>query len=366
MADIRLEDPATLVDLRRRLVEFAREIPAIVAGAQREADETRQILSEREAHWEREVERSRQEVERCESALRNCRGRAKKDKNDGGCGGEERALKDARRKLAFAEEQLAKVRSLIRMVDGQRAQFESRARVMRHVVVDVTPRAQARLDALHRAALLFLAESLSAGTVQALGSNPLTGMAPLAALIPGLGSPGSEIGGLAAKPILGNREGGVPGAIKTRVAALQSDWAHLTAEERLARLTEIELAVAAATGRPPVPVVAEDVGSDAGTYNQESRKIKISSLDLGDSRMCATAVDSILHEGRHAYQHYAINHPGFHPDAAAVDVWRHDFAVTGEDWQTARKRAFEADARGFARQVFTELGITLPEWTAEP
>ena len=36
-------------------------------------------------------------------------------------------------------------------------------------------------------------------------------------------------------------------------------------------------------------------------------------------------IDTIAHEGRHAYQHYAVEHPGFHPDEHEVEYWRANF-----------------------------------------
>jgi len=46
---------------------------------------------------------------------------------------------------------------------------------------------------------------------------------------------------------------------------------------------------------------------------------------LGDAKSRLELIDTIAHEGRHAYQHYAIEHPGFHPNTHEVDAWRENF-----------------------------------------
>lgn len=365
MADFRLDDPGALVALRRRLGEFVRELPAIIAGVQREADETRAFLGERQEHWRREVERCRREVEDCESALRRCRERAKKDKN-GGCGSEERALREARRKLAHAEDQLRRVERLIHRVDAERTHFEGRVRVMRQIAGDATPRAQARLDALHRAALQFLAESLPARAVESARSNSLTGAVGATASIP---APASTFGVVpqdsdATEPFSDEMAMVIFSAMQADVLTLRAEWANLTAEERLARLVAIETAMASVQGRPPTPVVSTDTGLYEGGYDPKKRLISFGDLELADPGTWAKSLDTILHEGRHAYQHHAIDHPGFHPDAAAVEAWRANFAAPDRNPLSAPSQAVEVDARAFAARMLEALGVASP--TAHP
>jgi hypothetical protein len=80
---------------------------------------------------------------------------------------------------------------------------------------------------------------------------------------------------------------------------------------------------------------------------------------LADSRNLTKAVDTIAHEGRHAYQHYAIEHPGFHPDAAQTSAWAANFHnyLTAEQYgfEAYRNQPVEADAWAFGQAIRDRL-----------
>ena len=64
-----------------------------------------------------------------------------------------------------------------------------------------------------------------------------------------------------------------------------------------------------------------DGAYEYGHYNPETHQISIGSYSLQHDDV-KEVVDTTAHEGRHAYQHYAIENPGFHPDARQVEEWR--------------------------------------------
>lgn len=69
-------------------------------------------------------------------------------------------------------------------------------------------------------------------------------------------------------------------------------------------------------------------------------------------------VEAVAHEGRHAYQHYAVDNPGFHPDAEEVERWRHNFddVLSAEEYgyQRYRTQPIEVDASEYAEAVAAE------------
>ena len=98
-------------------------------------------------------------------------------------------------------------------------------------------------------------------------------------------------------------------------------WEGLTVSERLDQLRVLESKLAEIQGRPPCAVIAEDMPelSDCGYYDGEKIHINRAHLELDAYRL--EAIDTIAHEGRHAYQHYAVMNPGFHPNVKDTIYW---------------------------------------------
>ena len=93
-------------------------------------------------------------------------------------------------------------------------------------------------------------------------------------------------------------------------------WAGFDEQERLELLQELECRMAVSENRHPVRVVAESMGSigSHGYYNSGSDVIHINCLLLqnkkipgvSDGQRMASALDTVIHEGRHAFQHAVI------------------------------------------------------------
>jgi len=100
----------------------------------------------------------------------------------------------------------------------------------------------------------------------------------------------------------------------------QDNWRDATEEERLQGLQQTENTMAEIQGRPPVEIVSEHLPRGIyGFFDDNQIHINTEALQSSD---IAQAVDTIAHEGRHAYQVYAINNPRFHSNSTEVDSWR--------------------------------------------
>lgn len=105
------------------------------------------------------------------------------------------------------------------------------------------------------------------------------------------------------------------------IEGLKSDnWMEMQPLERLDVLRTLESRLAEIQGRPPLPVVAETMEEGlSGYFDGEALHVNAEHLENPDYRL--EVIDTIAHEGRHAYQQYAIEHPGFHPNAQEVMYW---------------------------------------------
>ncbi|MBP7212637.1 MAG: hypothetical protein KBA03_00230 [Anaerolineaceae bacterium] len=91
-------------------------------------------------------------------------------------------------------------------------------------------------------------------------------------------------------------------------------WETLETEERLTTLQEAESIIAGHQGRPPMDIVLEDMPSDMyGAYDGE--KLIINSNHVAGEMPLEENLDTIIHEGRHAYQEFAVRNPGTVPES---------------------------------------------------
>lgn len=134
-------------------------------------------------------------------------------------------------------------------------------------------------------------------------------------------------------------------------------WEHLTPCERLETLQTLEDKLAEIQGRQPVPVRMAETPGENGHYSLENRDItlNIQHLESDAPNQRLELIDTIAHEGRHAYQHYAIEHPGFHPNEAQVEAWKENFKDyedgTKDGLMAYRLQPIEADAWQYGHLV---------------
>jgi hypothetical protein len=135
-------------------------------------------------------------------------------------------------------------------------------------------------------------------------------------------------------------------------------WEQLKVAERIEVLREVERRLAAAAGRPPAKVVVERLAPGLRGY-QRGGEIHISRNLVKDARELAQVINTTAHEGRHVYQHYASQHPGFHPNPAQVAVWTHNltnYLSAGlYGYRAYFNQPVEIDARAFGESVSAGL-----------
>lgn len=140
-------------------------------------------------------------------------------------------------------------------------------------------------------------------------------------------------------------------------------WNSLNVYEKLNLLQIIENEVAVREGRQPCLVSGSFIPSSndgivLGFYSKATRNITINAEQLDPQSKYGSDyrvhLDTILHEGRHAYQHQAVLGEIEHADAQAVQAWADNMApghyITFE--RNPRGYYFqpiEKDARDFAR-----------------
>lgn len=158
------------------------------------------------------------------------------------------------------------------------------------------------------------------------------------------------------------------------------NWKNLSVEERVAVLNRIEQCAAAIEHRPPVRVVAENMrGMDFGYFSNSQGKIAINVkyLERNDPAMHREMIDTIIHEGRHAYQHYNVDVKVIHESASEVRTWAENFydpkyqyyqaghqrvpirmldgSVRDVDFRLYYYQPVEIDARNYTSEVMAKL-----------
>lgn len=156
------------------------------------------------------------------------------------------------------------------------------------------------------------------------------------------------------------------------IPELQYDnWKELSIEQRIDALNTMEQKVAEIAKRDPMQVVVEPMRSGVMGYF-DGTKLAISEKSLMESGYFSyvQAMDTLFHEGRHAYQWYNIDRIGdgcAERNESLVRAW-HDNHVLGyrsetfkiKNWGFMRyqEQPVEVDARVFAERVLQELEIT--------
>lgn len=161
---------------------------------------------------------------------------------------------------------------------------------------------------------------------------------------------------------------------------LGATWERMDSDERLAALQELEIRMARRMGRTPRPVLRmKSEPADGyvcmGCFTPGRKTISINELFLtpnpiyGDGFSAAKAIDTIIHEGRHAYQH-EMTEDESRLDDPEIMKWRANQIayIRGEGIigipRSAQQAMYafqpiERDARQFAAQEFRRIYRTL-------
>lgn len=158
------------------------------------------------------------------------------------------------------------------------------------------------------------------------------------------------------------------------------NWSKLSLEQKTEVLNRIEQYVAAIEHRPALKVELEPMKPRTLGYQSASEhKIALNSMYVASNNpgVHREVLDTIIHEGRHAYQHYNVDVKNIHESGAEVATWRENFYdpryqyyhSTGQkiiipyndgsrhdvDFRLYYYQPVEIDARNFAKDVMSRL-----------
>ncbi|MCD8387566.1 MAG: hypothetical protein LUD17_11860 [Bacteroidales bacterium] len=150
------------------------------------------------------------------------------------------------------------------------------------------------------------------------------------------------------------------------------EWQRMTQQERLDAMQKVENAAAEVSHRPKCEVKGESLGEGYyGYFDPINKSITLNTDYLdGSYERYKDTLDTIIHEGRHAYQHYNVDERQVHPSDGDCTNWSknlHDnmWGLFPENigYQSPQEVGFErywmqpveADARAFAEDVFNKF-----------
>lgn len=156
------------------------------------------------------------------------------------------------------------------------------------------------------------------------------------------------------------------------IPELQYDnWKELSIEQRIDTLNAMEQKVAEIAKRDPMQVVVEPMrGGVMGYFDGTKLAISENSLMKSDYFSYMHALDTLFHEGRHAYQQYNIERfreERTERNNSMVEAWKDNYVIgyRGQtleikNWGYMRyqEQPIEVDARVFAERIMQELEIT--------
>lgn len=138
-------------------------------------------------------------------------------------------------------------------------------------------------------------------------------------------------------------------------------WATLKdTDTRIKALQNIENTMAGIQGRPSVKVIAEPMKATRyGGYSRKEENIKINRDHIDGNMPHSEMMDTIIHEGRHAYQDYAVKTPNTVADTQVVTAWQENF----RDYKSLRmygeaqykSQPLEADAWSYSARIIQGL-----------
>lgn len=146
------------------------------------------------------------------------------------------------------------------------------------------------------------------------------------------------------------------------------EWKNLSPQERLDAMQNIEILVADIAHRPYCEVKAESLDEHVyGYFDPLSNTITLNATYLDSSpESYKQTLDTIIHEGRHAYQHYNLDHRQVHPSDLDCANWHENIYGNVEEGggylspsevgiQRYSEQPVEADARAFAEDVLNNF-----------
>ena len=138
------------------------------------------------------------------------------------------------------------------------------------------------------------------------------------------------------------------------------NWETLTPSERLNVLQKVEYEIAEIEHREPCPIIVEVLpDNEYGFYSPENKTITVNERYLCDTGFNGykETLDTLIHEGRHAYQDYNLTQREVHPRSGEVNNWKWNEYGVGYlsadlyGYEIYSVQVVEADAKAFAADV---------------
>ena len=119
-------------------------------------------------------------------------------------------------------------------------------------------------------------------------------------------------------------------------------WRNLELEDKVEVLNNLEMQIAEIEHRSPCPVYVQDLGSISigeggvsgylGGYDPIAKDITLNAalLESSQSVVYQEILNTLIHEGRHAYQDYNVNVCEVHPRHSEVESWHE--TMEGGKW----------------------------------
>lgn len=148
------------------------------------------------------------------------------------------------------------------------------------------------------------------------------------------------------------------------------NWVSLELPEKQAVLNALEERIAEIEHRPACPIILTPLEENEwGGYNPVRKDITINSdyVEQSDFYTYREVIDTLIHEGRHAYQDYNVNVAEIHPRHSQVVSWSE--TMEGGKWgywgdcstllgqRLYDQQSIEIDARDFARDIMDKLNL---------
>lgn len=140
------------------------------------------------------------------------------------------------------------------------------------------------------------------------------------------------------------------------------EWKEMSFEQRVDKLNELENVMAKISHRNPCPVYAESLGEGYfGYYLPDENSITINSdyIASNSPKEYHEVLDTLIHEGRHAYQFSNLTEREVHTNSADLRYWQAnnvnylDAGTFGMELYS--QQPLEVDARYFAEEVLKQF-----------
>jgi hypothetical protein len=342
--EINLHDIQALIDLQEAIRHFTGHVEVEHLGINREIRSSKEWINGCVLRLTHEMEKCRQAVHQAEIALSHCRSQQSRDRERDdsfpSCSAEEVALRQAEIRLLESQQDLEKARFW-------RSQFQSAwdeyHREEERLVSLMQAHSEKTLAELSRLGIRYEAVHVSEQI-----SSDLESLQDLSA---------------AQKEALKRRDAAL---FHLATSALQlsligairpGEWAVSDRAARLRALQSVEDCMAELQRRKSFTIIVEKLPPATMGY-LKGHHIFLNSSVFENSQV-QEVVDTIVHEGRHAYQRYVVDHPGFHLDADLVNSWKTNFAFYLKPemygYKLYKNQPLEKDAFEYAEKIMGEL-----------